>query len=59
MTKYLLRRLLHGLISVVIVVALVMIMVYALIERDLIFAADPVFSHQNNNQKTTYKYRKW
>lgn len=59
MTKYLLNRLLRGIISVVIVVAIVMVMIYALIDRNLIFAADPVFSHQTNNQKETYKYGKW
>ena len=59
MTKYLIKRLLHGLISIVIVVAIVMVMIYALIDRNLIFAADPVYSHQANNQKETYKYSKW
>ncbi len=36
-----------------------MIMVYSLMNRDLIFAKDPTFSHQNNNAKTVYKYQKW
>jgi len=59
MTKYLLKRILHGLISVIIVVAIVMVMIYALLDRKLIFAADPVYLHQANNQKVTYTYRKW
>lgn len=59
MTKYLLKRLLHGLISIIIVVALVMIMVYSLLDRNLIFAKDSTYSHQSNNSKTAYMYYKW
>ena len=59
MTKYLLKRILHALLSVIAVVAIVMVMIYALLDRNLIFASDPVYSHQQNNQKETYKYRKW
>lgn len=36
-----------------------MAMIYSLIDKERIFAADPVFSHQANNQKEMYKYRKW
>ena len=46
MTKYLLRRLLHGLISVIIVVAIVMLLIYSALDRQLIFAKDSVFSHE-------------
>ena len=59
MIKYVFRRLLHGLFSVVIVVAIVMIMIYSLMNRDLIFAADPLFTKTANNQRITYKYQKW
>ena len=59
MTKYILRRFLHGLLSVLIVVAVVMVMVYSLLNRESIFAQDSVYSKQSNNQKTTYMYRKW
>lgn len=59
MTKYLLKRLLHGLISVVIVVAIVMAMIYSMIDRELVFASDTVYTKQVNNQRETYKYRKW
>ena len=59
MIKYVFRRLLHGLISVVIVVAIVMIMIYSLMNRDLIFAADPLFTKTANNQRIAYKYQKW
>lgn len=59
MTKYLLKRLLHGLISVIVVVGIVMILIYSLLDKGLIFASDPVFSHQINNTKTTYQYSQW
>jgi len=36
-----------------------MIMIYSLLNRDLVFAADTVFTHQANNQKDVYKYRRW
>lgn len=59
MTKYLLKRLLHGLFSVVCVVAIVMILVYSLMDRTQIFAQDPVYSKQQSNAKVAYQYRKW
>ena len=51
MVKYLFKRLLQGLVSVVIVVACVMVMIYSLMDRTLIFAKDTNYSHQSNNQK--------
>ncbi len=59
MTKYLAKRLLHGAFSICVVVALVMIMIYSMLDRMLVFAQDPVYSHQGNNTKTTYRYQKW
>ncbi len=59
MTKYVLRRFLHALISVVIVVAIVMVMIYSLLDRNLIFATDPQYTKVSNNQQVVYKYRKW
>ncbi len=45
MTKYLLSRLLRGLVSVVIVVTIVMLLVYTLMDRELIFAKDSMISN--------------
>ena len=59
MVKYLFKRLLRGLISVLIVVAIVMILIYSLMNRDLVFSMDTVLSKQNNNAKVTYKYAQW
>ncbi|MDE6363374.1 MAG: ABC transporter permease, partial [Lachnospiraceae bacterium] len=59
MAKYLLKRLFHGILCVIVVVMLIMIMIYSLLDRNLIFASDTVYNHQQNNQKITYKYQKW
>lgn len=59
MAKYLLKRVLHGIFSLIVVVSLVMVMIYSLLNRDLIFATDPSYSKQSGNQKTTYMYSKW
>ena len=59
MTKYLLKRILHGLVSIVIVVALVMIMIYTMLDRNLVFAGDTKYSHTSNNARVVYKYSKW
>lgn len=59
MTKYLLKRLLHGVLSIIAVVAIVMILVYSLMDRDIIFASDPTFSKVKSNAKITYMHQQW
>lgn len=59
MAKYLLKRILLGILSCIAVVAIVMVMIYGLLDRNLIFATDPVYTKQLNNQKVTYSYGKW
>lgn len=59
MTKYLINRILRSIVSVMLVVAVVMVLIYSLMDRNLIFAADPLFSKKANNQKEEYKYQKW
>ncbi len=59
MAKYILKRFLHGLISIVIVVAIVMVLIYSLLDRTTIFAEDEVYRKLQNNAKTTYTYRRW
>ena len=59
MTKYLLKRLLHGLLSVIVVVAIVMILIYSLMNRDLIFSFDEKFTKVANNDREVYKYQRW
>lgn len=59
MAKYLFKRILYGIFSVIAVVAIVMIMIYGLLDRNRVFAGDAVFNRQVSNQRTTYKYSKW
>ena len=67
MTKYLFKRILHGLLSVVAVVMLVMILIFvagnALGKRDKIFAEDPIYQRKLNssgkNDEEIYKYEQW
>lgn len=59
MLKYLGKRLLHGAFSVICVVAIVMILIYSAMDRNLIFANDGTYTHQSNNARITYMYNKW
>ncbi len=59
MTKYLLKRILHGLISVVIVVMIVMILIFVFTDRDKIFNDDGIFTKMSNNDREIYKYAQW
>ena len=59
MAKYLLKRIVYGLFSLVIIVGIVMVLIYSVMDRNLIFAKDPTYTHQSNNTKITYKYSKW
>ena len=44
MTKYLINRIIRALISVVIVVGVIMLMVYTFLDKQSVFAADPVYT---------------
>lgn len=59
MTKYLLKRLLRGVLSIIAVVAIVMILVYSLMNRMSIFTADSFYTHVKSNAKQKYMYQKW
>lgn len=59
MLKYLLKRLLHGLVSVIIVVALVMILIFSLMDRESIFIRDQTIVNYSNNAKVVYMYSRW
>ena len=59
MAKYVLKRLLHGAVSVVLVVTIVMLLVYGLMNRDKVFVADGNYNKQANNNRVTYRYRRW
>ena len=59
MAKYLTNRILRGIISIILVVAIVMILVYSCLDRETVFSSDSSFTHMKNNAKITYKYQKW
>ncbi len=59
MTKYLIKRILRGLLSVIVVVAIVMMLIYTFADRENIFQGDGVFSKKSSNEKEVYKYAQW
>ena len=59
MARYLLGRVLRAALSVVIVVAVVMVLIYSCLDRNLIFANDPVFSKFKSNAQDVYKMQQW
>ena len=58
MTKYVLKRLGFGLLSVVIVLFVVMTMIYTMIDRETIFNNDSQLSKLKYNEKEMYKVNK-
>ena len=59
MKKYLINRILRSIVSIIIVVAVVMVLIYSLLDREMIFAQDPMYTKVSNNQQEVYKYRNW
>lgn len=59
MTKYLISRSLRGILSVILVVIIVMTLIYSALDRNLVFASDPVFSRQKGNAQQVYKMQQW
>ena len=59
MKKYLLKRILFSIFALFSVVGIVMILVYSLIDRSLIFANDPTIAKKANNELEIYKIQKY
>lgn len=59
MAKYIVKRLLHGLFSVICVVVIVMILIYSLLDRNKIFSGDPNFNHTASNNRVIYQQTRW
>ena len=59
MTKYLINRILRALLSIIIVVGVIMVMVYSFLDKESVFAEDPVFSKQRLNGRETYMMQQW
>ena len=56
MSKYLLKRILFSIFSLLVVVAIVMILIYTAIHRDVIFQTDDVWNKKSNNDRIAYEY---
>ncbi|MCC8152326.1 MAG: ABC transporter permease [Lachnospiraceae bacterium] len=59
MAKYLISRIIRGIVSIAVVVAIIMVMIYGLMDRTLVFASDGTYTKMTNNSKVTYRYSKW
>ena len=59
MTKYLINRILRGLLSIVIVVGVVMVLIYTALDKQSIFANDPTFTKMKSNRKQVYMMQEW
>ena len=59
MGKYLFKRILHGIVSIVAVVIIVMVLIYSLMNRDKIFSSDGAIIKLGSNEKEAYRYSKW
>ena len=59
MTKYLLKRIGLGILSVVVVVAIVMILIFTFTKRDKIFSGDGIYTKKQNNDREVYMYSQW
>ncbi len=59
MIKYLLNRILRGVISIVIVVGIVMILIFTLIDKKNIFMNYPMYTKKQQNDREVYMYQCW
>ena len=55
MKKYMFKRILFSIFSLLVVVACVMLLVYSLTERSVIFQQDDTWQKKNNNDRTVYE----
>ena len=59
MSKYMIRRILFSVFSLLVVVMLVMLLVYSLIERSVIFQTDDTWNKKSNNDRVIYEYTQY
>ena len=59
MKKYLLKRILFSIFSLLVVVMVVMFLVYTAINRNVIFQMDDVWNKRNLNERTMYEYSQY
>ena len=59
MKKYLAKRILFSIFSLLVVVMTVMLLVYTLINRNVIFQQDDTWNKKASNERTIYEYNKY
>ena len=59
MGKYILKRLLHGAVSAVCVVVIVMVLIYSMLDRGTIFAGDANYSKIQSNSRISYEQSRY
>jgi len=59
MRKYMLKRILFSLFSLLVVVMVVMLLVYSLIQRNVIFQTDDTWNKKSNNDRIIYEYTQY
>ena len=59
MKKYMFKRILFSIFSLLVVVMVVMLLVYTAIERNVIFQQDDIWNKRSNNDKTMYEYAQY
>lgn len=59
MAKYTLIRIVKGVLSAICVVVLIMVLVYSLMDRTVIFAGDPNYSKMQSNARITYEQSRY
>lgn len=56
MKKYMFKRILFSIFSLLVVVMLVMTLIYSLIDRSVIFQTDDTWNKKSNNDRSIYEY---
>ena len=56
MKKYMLKRILFSIFSLLVVVMVVMLLVYTCISRSVIFQTDDTWNKKSNNERAIYEY---
>ena len=59
MKKYLLKRILFSLFALFVVTGTVMILVYSLLDENLVLANDDVYKKAKDNEKIVYRYKRF
>lgn len=59
MKKYMFKRILFSIFSLLVVVMVVMLLVYTAIERSVIFQQDDTWNKKSNNDRITYEYTQY